>query len=187
MSFVLQWNDLESLQVTFFLSSLEFSSIIMDKFVSVIFKITCFKISFKLFIQTSMTLALRKAACRAFAMQALNWLLRSVSQPACLHDLLWCFVAALESNSEENGADSESKQQAVKDKKNRKKNNQQDSPASLKDPLGLFEHPMSDISIAGDAAQPLPDTFHSLLQTVSDLMLLLPIGSSLQQVTVRVI
>ena len=28
-------------------------------------------------------------------MQALNWLLRSVTQPACLHDLLWWFVTAL--------------------------------------------------------------------------------------------
>jgi E3 ubiquitin-protein ligase MYCBP2 len=57
----------------------------------------------------------------------------------------------------------------------------------LKDPLGLFEHPMSDISIAGDAAHPLPDTFHSLLQTISDLMLLLPVGSSLQQVSMTFI
>ena len=72
-----------------------------------------------------MTLALRKAACRSFAMQALNWLLRSVSQPACLHDLLWCFVAALEANSDEIAGDAEAKEQAAKDKKNRKKNNQQ--------------------------------------------------------------
>ncbi len=43
MGFVLQWNDLESLQL-------------------------------------AMTVALRKAACRTFAMQALDWLLRSVSQ-----------------------------------------------------------------------------------------------------------
>jgi E3 ubiquitin-protein ligase MYCBP2 len=71
-----------------------------------------------------MTLALRKAACRAFAMQALNWLLRSVSQPACLHDLLWCFVAALEANSEEIGANVESKEPTAKDKKNKKKNGQ---------------------------------------------------------------
>ena len=28
-------------------------------------------------------------------MQALNWLLRSVTQPICLHDLLWWFVASL--------------------------------------------------------------------------------------------
>ena len=41
MSFVLQWNDLESLQI-------------------------------------AMTQALRKAACRTYALQALNWLLRSV-------------------------------------------------------------------------------------------------------------
>ena len=71
-----------------------------------------------------MTLALRKAACRAFAMQALNWLLRSVSQPACLHDLLWCFVAALEANSEETGPSLEAKEQATKDKKNKKKSGQ---------------------------------------------------------------
>ena len=59
MTFVLQWNDLDSLR-------------------------------------TAMTSALRKSACRTYGMQALNWLLRSVSQPACLHDLLWCFAAALE-------------------------------------------------------------------------------------------
>ena len=28
-------------------------------------------------------------------MQALNWLLRSVTQPVCLHDLLWWFVTSL--------------------------------------------------------------------------------------------
>jgi len=39
-----------------------------------------------------MTLALRKAACRTYAMRALNWLLRSVSQPACLHDLVIIFT-----------------------------------------------------------------------------------------------
>lgn len=33
--------------------------------------------------------------CSLFNFQALNWLLRSVTQPTCLHDLLWCFVAAL--------------------------------------------------------------------------------------------
>lgn len=33
--------------------------------------------------------------CRVYAMQALNWLLRSVTQPVCLHDLLWWFVTSL--------------------------------------------------------------------------------------------
>ena len=118
LSFVLQWNDLESLRA-------------------------------------AMTLALGKAACRTFAMQALNWLLRSVSQPACLHDLLWCFAAALEEGQEK-----------------------------AKDTGGLFDHPSSDLKIAGEAIQPLPSTFHSLLQTISDLMLLLPVGSSLQQIAI---
>lgn len=33
--------------------------------------------------------------CRVYAMQSLNWLLRSVTQPVCLHDLLWWFVTSL--------------------------------------------------------------------------------------------
>ncbi|CAN8006354.1 unnamed protein product, partial [Ixodes hexagonus] len=39
--------------------------------------------------------SLRKATCRVYAMQAFNWLLRNVTQPTCLHDLLWCLVTAL--------------------------------------------------------------------------------------------
>lgn len=46
-------------------------------------------------LQYAMKQALRHAACRVYAMQALNWLLRSVTQPICLHDLLWWFVASL--------------------------------------------------------------------------------------------
>jgi E3 ubiquitin-protein ligase MYCBP2 len=46
-------------------------------------------------LQFAMKQALRRAACRVYAMQALNWLLRSVTQPICLHDLLWWFVASL--------------------------------------------------------------------------------------------
>ena len=30
----------------------------------------------------------------------MNWLLRSVSSPSCLHDLLWFFVAALEGRTD---------------------------------------------------------------------------------------
>lgn len=51
--------------------------------------------------------------------------------------------------------------------------------------MGVCEHPLSDITIAGEAAYPLPQTFHSFLQTVSDLMMLLPVGSSLQQIAMR--
>ncbi|KAL3209805.1 hypothetical protein MRX96_037617 [Rhipicephalus microplus] len=39
--------------------------------------------------------SLRKATCRIYAMQAFNWLLRNVTQSTCLHDLLWCLVAAM--------------------------------------------------------------------------------------------
>lgn len=46
-------------------------------------------------LQLAMKQALRRAACRVYAMQALNWLLRSVTQPICLHDLLWWFVSSL--------------------------------------------------------------------------------------------
>ena len=44
---------------------------------------------------------------------------------------------------------------------------------------GLFDHPSEDISIAGEAIQPLPSIFHGLLQTVSDLMLLLPVRNAI--------
>lgn len=33
--------------------------------------------------------------CHLWCRQALNWLLRSVTQPTCLHDLLWHFIQAL--------------------------------------------------------------------------------------------
>ncbi len=172
MSFVLQWNDLDSLRV-------------------------------------AMTVALRKAACRTFAMQALNWLLRSVSQLHCLHDLLWCFVAALEATGDplvtgcnDGGLNSSMVEcNRTKEKKNRKNAvAQQQQPGAggilakfaasgkdkhLQQQPELCEHPTSDIYIAGEAIHPMPETFHSLLQTVSDLMLLLPVGSSLQQIAIR--
>lgn len=44
---------------------------------------------------------------------------------------------------------------------------------------------MSDITIAGEAVHPLPSTFHALLQTIAHIMLLLPMGSPLQQIAVR--
>ena len=49
----------------------------------------------------------------------------------------------------------------------------------------MCEHPLSDISIAGEAVHPLPTSFHTLLQTVADMMMLLPHGSALQQMAMR--
>lgn len=51
--------------------------------------------------------------------------------------------------------------------------------------FNVCDHPLSDIVIAGDAVHPLPSSFHSLLQTIADLMVLLPMGSPIQQMAVR--
>lgn len=42
--------------------------------------------------------------------------------------------------------------------------------------FGISEHPLSDLVIAGEAANLLPTAFHTLLQTIADLMLLPPLG-----------
>ncbi len=44
----------------------------------------------------------------------------------------------------------------------------------------MCDHPLSDITIAGEAVSPLPSVFHTFLQTISDVMMYLPNGSSLQ-------
>jgi hypothetical protein len=44
----------------------------------------------------------------------------------------------------------------------------------------LCDHPLSDITIAGTAVDPLPEVFHTLLQTIADAMMFLPWGSALQ-------
>ncbi|XP_062141942.1 E3 ubiquitin-protein ligase highwire-like [Drosophila sulfurigaster albostrigata] len=46
-------------------------------------------------LRGAMRRSLRIAACRIYALQALNWLLRSVTQGVCLHDLMWWFVSSL--------------------------------------------------------------------------------------------
>ena len=51
--------------------------------------------------------------------------------------------------------------------------------------MTVLEHPLSDVTLSGDAVHPLPFTFHQLLQTIADLMMLLPPGSSLQMMAVR--
>ena len=98
---------------------------------------------------------------------------RSVSQPACLHDLLWSFVSTLEANSntEVNNTGTN-----INDDKNKALAKVKQKFAKIE---GLFDHPSEDISIAGEAIQPLPSIFHGLLQTVSDLMLLLPVSNAI--------
>ncbi|XP_029113894.1 E3 ubiquitin-protein ligase MYCBP2 isoform X4 [Scleropages formosus] len=124
-------------------------------------------------LEVAMKHALRKSACRVFAMEAFNWLLCNVIQTTCLHDILWHFVASLTPSPFEPEEDDEEENKAGRENTEQEKD------------LGVCEHPLSDIVIAGEAAHPLPHTFHRLLQTISDLMMSLPSGSSLQQMALR--
>ena len=49
--------------------------------------------------------------------QALNWLLRSITQTVCLHDLLWFFVSSLMPT----GAEEEEQEEEEEDKEKEKK------------------------------------------------------------------
>lgn len=130
-------------------------------------------------LQLAMKQALRKAACRVFAMQALNWLLRSITQTVCLHDLLWFFVSSLMPS----GGEEEEQEEEEEDKDKEKK--KKEAPKKDHEDVPLCDHPLSDITIAGSAVDPLPEVFHTLLQTIADAMMFLPWGSALQQMAVR--
>ncbi|XP_074101339.1 MYC binding protein highwire isoform X2 [Cotesia typhae] len=120
-------------------------------------------------LQLAMKQALRRSACRIYAMQAFNWLLRSVTQPMGLHDLLWWFMAFLTPATPDLDVEVDNHVERKEDL----------------DMTGVYEHPLSDLAIAGEAINPLPNVFHTLLQTIADLMLLPPPGSPLQQAAVQ--
>lgn len=46
-------------------------------------------------LRYSLKRSLRVATARIYSLQALNWLMRSVTQTSCLHDLMWWFVSSL--------------------------------------------------------------------------------------------
>ncbi|XP_064481849.1 E3 ubiquitin-protein ligase MYCBP2-like [Ornithodoros turicata] len=130
-------------------------------------------------LQLAIQQALRKASCRVYAMQAFNWLLRNVTQLTSLHDLLWCFVAATSPAPPcPDRSDEELPEQ--KEEASRKKD-----LAEL-DKEATCEHPLSDLALAGEACcGPLRESFHTLLQTVSDLLVFLPPCSALQQMAMQ--
>ncbi|XP_052792731.1 E3 ubiquitin-protein ligase MYCBP2-like isoform X2 [Mya arenaria] len=139
-------------------------------------------------LQLAMRQALRKSTCRVFALQAMNWLLRTVTNATCIHDLLWFFVSALarqdddEDEAPEEGKDGQKNDPpavpppAPKEKKDPKKEQEE---------VPVCEHPMSDITIAGKAVEPLPESFHTLLQSIADVTMSLPLGSVIQQMALR--
>lgn len=112
-------------------------------------------------LRGAMRRSLRIAACRIYALQALNWLLRSVTQGVCLHDLMWWFVSSLAVGSVE-----------LVDGKY-----EEAEPA--------LEHPVAYTQISGRFAHLITQSLHVLLQSVADLTLHLPLGSPLQRVAIQ--
>lgn len=108
-----------------------------------------------------MTRNLRKTICNIYSLQALNWLLRSVTQPIGLHDIMWWFISSLSYSTHDC----------------------EDEPKLDEGVLGL-EHPGSN-QFNGPLSQTLSQSLHSLLHTIADLTLLLPSGSSLQKTAVQ--
>ncbi|XP_055524898.1 E3 ubiquitin-protein ligase highwire isoform X3 [Wyeomyia smithii] len=108
-----------------------------------------------------MTRNLRKTVCNIYSLQALNWLLRSVTQPIGLHDIMWWFISSLSFATHDN----------------------EDEPKLDEGVLGL-EHPGSN-QFNGPLSQTLSQSLHYLLQTIADLTLLLPSGSSLQKTAIQ--
>lgn len=112
-------------------------------------------------LRGAMRRSLRIAACRIYALQALNWLLRSVTQGVCLHDLMWWFVSSLAVGSVE-----------LVDGK-------------YEDAEPALEHPAAYTQISGRFAHLITQSLHVLLQSVADLTLHLPLGSPLQRVAIQ--
>ncbi|XP_028966426.1 E3 ubiquitin-protein ligase MYCBP2 [Galendromus occidentalis] len=112
-------------------------------------------------LTATMIEAIRRLACRVYALQAMRWLLHSVSQPTCLHDILWCFVSSLSSGTTNPDKDDEN--------------------------VCLCNHPLEDLAFACDQhmAFPLQATFHQFLESISNLMAHLQTPSALQQMAVR--
>ncbi|XP_055587703.1 E3 ubiquitin-protein ligase highwire isoform X4 [Uranotaenia lowii] len=108
-----------------------------------------------------MTRNLRKTICNIYSLQALNWLLRSVTQAIGLHDIMWWFISSLSYSTHDS----------------------EDEPKLDEGVLGL-EHPGSN-QFNGPLSQTLSQSLHCLLQTIADLTLHLPSGSSLQKIAVQ--
>uniref|UniRef100_A0A336LRN5 RCR-type E3 ubiquitin transferase n=1 Tax=Culicoides sonorensis TaxID=179676 RepID=A0A336LRN5_CULSO len=99
-----------------------------------------------------------------YSLQALNWIIRSVTQTISLHDLMWWFVTALKSgtfhNNEGNHTHFSEDEQAL-------------------------EHPVSSNQIGGNICEVQSQSLHNLLQTIAELTLMLPSGSAIQKISIQ--
>uniref|UniRef100_A0A1S4H5Z6 RCR-type E3 ubiquitin transferase n=1 Tax=Anopheles gambiae TaxID=7165 RepID=A0A1S4H5Z6_ANOGA len=101
---------------------------------------------------------LRRSLCHRYSLQGFNWLVRQLTEPIGLHDVMWWFVSALttcDTDADPTDADSE---------------------------LGL-EHPAS--SCEGHLGRGISRALHAFLSTVSELTLHFPLGSPLQRMAVQ--
>lgn len=112
-------------------------------------------------LRCAMKRNLRMAACRIYALQALNWLVRSVTQTTCLHDLMWWFVSSLTSTGIS----------AVDEA------NKHDEQA--------LDHPIASMKLGGKMSQLLTQSLHAYLKSIADVTLLLPSGLALQQLAIQ--
>lgn len=113
-------------------------------------------------LRSIMRRSLRLAVCRTYALQAMNWLIRSVTQHVGLHDLMWWFVAAL----------NDPELQRTDDKVSAEREQ-------------AMDHPITGTKLSGHMSLVVSRSLHAFLQTVADLTLLLPAGSPVQQIAVQ--
>lgn len=105
---------------------------------------------------------LRKAICSVFGLQALNWLLRTVTQTMCVHDIIWWFISSLvQSKNESEGA------------------------LILEDLDVSFDHPVAISNVDDRVQNLLSQNLHMLLQSIADITLSLPSGSPLQRLAIQ--
>ena len=121
-----------------------------------------------------MSQSVRRAVCRTHALRALNWMMRSVSQTSCLHDLMWQLVNALSSTSASSLTTDDDDSDDV-------------DSSDVLDDVAVCSHPLVDVGLAaGDATtRPLISAFHCLLQSIADVLMHLPAGSAVQRMAVR--
>ncbi|XP_017493583.1 PREDICTED: E3 ubiquitin-protein ligase highwire-like, partial [Rhagoletis zephyria] len=112
-------------------------------------------------LRYAMKRSLRIAACRIYSLQALNWLLRSVTQSICLHDLMWWFVSSLTISAIEM------------------------IDGKYEDAEPALEHPVTYTQISGRFSHLITQSLHVFLQSVADLTLYLPLGSPLQRIAIQ--
>ncbi|XP_023291814.2 E3 ubiquitin-protein ligase highwire [Lucilia cuprina] len=115
-------------------------------------------------LRSAMKRSLRIATCRNYSLQALNWLLRSVTQSVCLHDLMWWFVSSLSITPTPATEHVDGKYDELE-------------PA--------LEHPVSYTQISGRLSYMITESLHTFLQSVADLTLYLPLGSPLQRISIQ--